>query len=576
MESLAVRTKTLVGVWLVLVGVALTCGGQEWQGYVMTPDGVQLATDVYLPFGSGPWPVILTRTPYDKSDPGHYDAWCRTLTQHGYACVAQDCRGRFASSGSDTVFRDEGRDGRVTVEWIADQPWCNGAIAVAGGSAMGLAGYAMTPQAPPELKCMFAGVASPDFYHHVVNHGGAVRWELVYNWLAGQGSLDILQDFLDHRLLGTWWDDYDWLSQVDTVEAKTLHFGGWWDIYIQGPLDGFRSYQHDGGAGAAGGQHVIMGPWQHFSLATSWVAQTYPGERMTGQLAYPDNAFPGGWPFAGDGWQLLLDWLGYCLQDEPTEAASWPPVRVYLMGAVGESDAPGNRWLDLDDWPPPADNTPYYLTAAGELRKTPPDPGELTLLVDPEDPVPTLGGPNHFGDLEVDGRPMGIGPFDQREIEARGDVLSFTSEVLPQAVTVVGRVSAQIWLRPDTPDLDVSVRLTDVYPDGRSMLVLDGIQRARMRCGDDRECFLEPGVPAEIEVDLWSTAIVFNAGHRIRVDVAGSNWPRFDVNPNDGGDLQTGVPTVARPDLLFGTGHLSALVLPIVKAPRRVAGRLQP
>lgn len=133
--------------------------------------------------------------------------------------------------------------------------------------------------------------------------------------------------------------------------------------------------------------------------------------------------------------------------------------------------------LDLDDWPPPADDTPYYLTAAGELRETPPDPGELTLLVDPEDPVPTLGGPNHFGDLEV---------------------------------------------------------------------------------------------------DLWSTAIVFNAGHRIRVDVAGSNWLRLDVNPNDGGDHQTGVPTVARPDLLFGTGHLSALVLPIVKAPRRVAGRLQP
>jgi putative CocE/NonD family hydrolase len=240
---------------------------------------------------------------------------------------------------------------------------------------------------------------------------------------------------------------------------------------------------------------------------------------------------------------------------------------------VGEGDAPGNTWVDLQDWPPAATTVSHYLTADGGLVRGMPGAGELTLEIDPTDPVPTLGGANQFSELQVDGRPMGVGPMDQRPVEARDDLLRFTSDVLAAPVAVMGRVEARLWIRSDTPDLDLSVRLTDVYPDGRSMLVLDGIQRARMRCGEDRECFLEPGVPTLVEVDLWSTAMAFNAGHRIRVDVAGSNWPRFEVNPNDGGDLDGGSPTLARPQLLFGGEHPSALVLPHARFPRRPDGR---
>ena len=541
---------------LVLTAAASSpCYAQQWTGYVSAPDGVQMATDVYFPEGSGPWPVVLTRTPYNKQDAGHYPLWCQTLTQHGYACVAQDCRGRFESGGIDTVFRDDGRDGRATLEWIAEQDWCNGSIASVGGSAMGLTGYAMAPSAPPELKCMVAAVATPDIYEHIFSHGGSVRWELAYNWLVGQGSLDIYDEFVSHRLRDDWWQDYHWLASPETVNVKTLHFGGWWDLYIQGPLDSFRAYQHHGGDGAAGNQYLIMGPWHHFTLDADWLAQTFDGDRITGDLRFPDNAFPGGWPFAEDGWQLLFDWLGYCLKDEPTGVSSWPHVQVYLMGAVNEPGAPGNRWLALDDWPPQTVEVPYYLGAQGELTRTVPTADRMTLEIDPEDPAPTLGGANHFPEIEVDGREMGIGPLDQRDVEAREDVLTFTTPPLGEAVTVVGRVRCRLWIRPDTPDLDLSVRLTDVYPDGRSMHVLDAVQRARMRCGDDRECFLVPGEPTEIEVDLWSTAIIFNAGHRIRVAVAGSNWPRFEINPNDGGDLRTGTPIVARPELLFGGDH---------------------
>jgi hypothetical protein len=215
----------------------------------------------------------------------------------------------------------------------------------------------------------------------------------------------------------------------------------------------------------------------------------------------------------------------------------------------------------------------WHLGADGALTRSAPLAGEAQLTIDPEDPVPTVGGANLFPDLQVDGRAMGAGPYDQRTIEARDDVLVFTSAPLSEPITAMGRVAVRLWVRPDTPDLDLAVRLTDVYPDGRSMLVADGIQRARMRCGDDRECFLEPGVAVELVVDLWSTAMVFNAGHRIRISVSGTNHPRFEVNPNDGGPIDTGTPLVATPTLLLGPATPSALVLPEPVAARSPNGR---
>jgi len=247
------------------------------------------------------------------------------------------------------------------------------------------------------------------------------------------------------------------------------------------------------------------------------------------------------------------------------------------MGAVGEAGAPGNEWVDLEQWPPPVRPRQFYMSAAAGLALRPPELGELTLVSDPSNPVPTLGGANLHPSLMVDGREMGDGPQDQRPIEERSDVLTFTTGRLVQPVTVMGPVRAKVWLVPDSPDLDLAVRLTDVYPDGRSMLVLDGFQRARMRCGDDTECLLTPGVPVELTVELWSTALVFNAGHRIRISVSGSNWPRFEVNPNDGLDLNLQTPgQVARPRLLFGADHPSWLELPVLPMVRRAGGRLRP
>ncbi|MGD1148739.1 MAG: CocE/NonD family hydrolase [Thermoanaerobaculaceae bacterium] len=519
---------------------------------VPAPDGTPLATDVYFPIGAGlgPWPVILQRTPYGKGENTVKDA-CYLFNLWGYACVGQDERGRGDSGGHYTGYVDEGPDGRATITWIARQWWCDGNIGTFGASALGMTQYALSPGAPPALKCMVPIVATPDFYHDAVYEGGALRYALVYGWLEDQDALDLFDELKAHRLWDSWWAGWAVLPDVATVNVPTLHIGGWYDIFQQGSLDAFTEFQHHGGPQAVGRQRLVIGPWTHYGTF----------QPASGQFTYPTNSI-----YADDIFSVVHEWFDFCLERETSGAERWPVVQVYLMGAVGEGGAPGNTWLDLPDWPPPTSAKPLYLDASRSLSTVVPPAGEVGLVADPADPVPTIGGQELSAEA---------GPYDQREIEARADVLSFTTTVLGTPLTVTGRVRCTIWIRPDTPDLDLAVRLTDVYPDGRSMLVTDGIQRARMRCGDDQECFLTPGVATEITVDLWSTAMVFNAGHAIRVDVSGSNAPRFEVNPNDGGDLNNpSAGEVAHPVLLLGPDHPSRLELPVPAAPHVLRRRL--
>ncbi|HUK12800.1 MAG TPA: CocE/NonD family hydrolase [Thermoanaerobaculaceae bacterium] len=508
---------------------------------VAAPDGTPLATDVYFPFlaGSGPWPVILQRTPYGKGSSTVQDA-CYLFNLWGYACVGQDERGRGGSGGHYTGYLEEGGDGRATVEWIARQVWCDGNVGTFGGSALGMTQYSMAPGAPPALKCMVPVVATPDFYHDAVYQGGALRYALAHGWLADQGALDVYGELLAHRLWDAWWASWAVLPEVATVNVAALHVGGWYDIFTQGSLDAFSRFQHDGGPGAVGAQKLVIGPWTHYGTF----------QATAGQLDYPSNAF-----YVDDFPSLVESWMDAWLKGDGAAVAAWPPVRVYLMGAVGEAGAPGNVWLDLPDWPPRATVGTLYPSADRSLVASPPAAGEVAMLADPAAPVPTLGG-QELSDV--------AGPYDQRPIEGRSDVVAFTTPPLPAPLAVVGRVWFRAWVRPDTPDLDLAVRLTDVYPDGRSMLVTDGVQRARKRCGDTVECFLTPGVPTELDVDVGSTAIAFNAGHRIRVVISGSNAPRFEVNPNDGGDLdQPSAGVVAHPALLLDRDHPSRVELPV-------------
>lgn len=539
-----------------VLAVVLAAAGeaQTLSVSVPAPDGTPLATDVYLPIGAGwgPWPVILQRTPYGRGSGTVRDS-CLLFNLWGYACVGQDERGRGASGGHYTGYADEGNDGRATVAWIAAQWWCDGNVGTFGASALGMAQYALAPAAPRALKCMVPIVATPDFYHHAVYQGGALRYALTHGWLEGHDAVDVFEQLRVHRFWDAWWEGFAVVPRAADVEVPALHVGGWFDIFLQGTLDGYAAFQHQGGGGALGRQKVIVGPWTHYGTF----------QTGAGQLTYPANA-----GLVTDIFPIVRDWFDFWLKGGSPGVSRWPNARVYLMGAVGEPGAPGNRWLDLPDWPPPATETALYLDAGHGLSETTGPTGELELVMDPGDPVPTTGGQELSAEA---------GPYDQRPTEGRRDVASFTTEPLTSPLSVVGRLRCRVWIRPDTPDLDLAVRLTDVYPDGRSMLVTDGIQRARMRCGDDRECFLTAGQPTELIVDLWSTALVFNAGHRIRVDLSGSNAPRFEVNPNDGGDLnQPSVGLVARPALLVGGEYPSRLELPVLQSSpfprRRLAG----
>jgi len=535
-----------------LIAVALPSVGQTITTSVAAPDGVGLATDVYCPAPAclGRWPVVLQRTPYGKNG---LKNTCNVIVALGFACVAQDERGRGASEGTYTGYRDEGPDGRATLAWLDRQWWCDGNVGTFGASALGMTQYAMAPGAPPVLKCQVPVVGTPDFYHHAVYQGGALRYGLTWNWLHGQGADAVYEQLAQHRLWSDWWETWAILPHESEVIVPALHVGGWFDIFTQGTIDAFVAAQHHGGTGAAGRQKLIVGPWTHYNT----------GQTRAGAVVFPDNAF-----MLDDLVTILRDWLDQWLKGESRGVERWPPVQIYLMGALSEPGAPGNTWVSLADWPPVAGIESLFLAAGGGLAAAPPAAGEVTMVADPADPVPTWGGRELLDDFLDNGNP-GAGMHDQRPIETRNDVIAFTSAALARPLTVMGRVLARVWVRPDTPDLDLAVRLTDVYPDGRSMLIADGIQRARMRCGDDRECFLTPGAPVELVVDLWSTAYVFNTGHRVRIDVSGSNYPRFEVNPNDGGDLNhPGPGVVAHPAILLGPATPSRIELPSPGLPR--------
>ena len=338
---------------VVVVAVAMPASGQV-STTVYADDGTPLATDVYRPFGSGAHPVILIRTPYGR------DGWvepCLAFAILGYACVAQDTRGRGDSGGEDTVFRDDADDGRATIEWVAEQSWCDGNIGMFGGSAFAITQYLPAPGADSALRSISPVVATPDLYHHAFLQGGAIREALDVNWLNGQDSAFFYDEVREHRLKDAWWDPVEVLEHVGSIHAAGLHVGGWYDIFGQGTLDAFTELQMIGGSGAAGRQYLIMGPWTHGGLFTNSI----------GALTYPSNA-------VRDPLDMLLPWYDATLRGDTSELDDWPAARVYLMGAVGEAGAPGNEWIDLDQWPPPVRPRPLEPGTDPRWRQPPPGP----------------------------------------------------------------------------------------------------------------------------------------------------------------------------------------------------------
>lgn len=537
--------------WLILAALAIgqlpgfAARAEEPQPaeeMVAMADGVKLATDVYLPDdGQGAYPVIVARTPYDKS--GMKNA-AKGFTERGYAFVCQDLRGRFRSEGNHPIiFGNDGwgerQDGRETLEWIAGQPWCNGKIGSWGGSALGITQNMAAPVAPDQLRAQFVVVAFSDYYSQAAFQGGAFRQNLLEAWLRGtsmvEGNLSV---FESHPRYDDFWKNLNPQTQAAKVRAPAVFFGGWYDIFLQGTIDSFTTIHYHGGEGARGKCRLVIGPIGHGQFT---------------ELVYPANSRQ--LPACGD----AMQWFDYTLKGENNGAAREKAVHYYVMGDPTDPQAPGNIWRHVDDWPPPATPTPFYFHPDGGLVRGKPPGGDATrsYSYDPSDPVPTVGGQELFGPL---------GPKDQRPVEGRDDVLTFSTAELDEPLEATGRLMAVLYVSSDCPDTDFTVKLTDVYPDGRSMLVTDGILRARCREGFEKEAFLEQGQVYELTVDLWSTSLVFNKGHRIRVAVSSSNSPRFEPNPNTGAAFRADQEKrVATNTLFLSQQHPSRIVLPVPK-----------
>lgn len=542
---------------------------------VMVPmrDGVKLSTDIYTPAhagkkADGKFTVLIERTPYGKA--GRSKA-VNTLTRRGYIVVLQDCRGRFLSDGDFYPFVNEGPDGYDTIEWAAAQPWSDGRVGTFGGSYTGWDEYVAAMLRPPHLMGMFVQMAGASLYQEVPYPGGAphAAWPMwilrstltsheakdhpdplakleavrqsPYAWLmespAKRGELfdafpaykKVYQDFYDHPLFDNYWKQRGFYTAGYFAEMKdvpTLFVSGWYDFFLPGVLEDFRALAKS----QKTEKRLVVGPWPHGIGAADCGDATFGAENAEDQGALVADWF--------DHWTGRSSGFGQIGSDA---------VRIFRMGGGdGARNSRrklnhGGEWIAAASWPPAGiRNTRYYLQSDGALGiKTPANGQPSRFEYDPQNPVPTIGGsaqipgtPTCVKDQVCDPRIPGC--KDSLPLDKRPDVLSFSSTALDHAIDVIGEIEAHLWISSDAPDTDFTAKLMDVYPNGYAMILADGVLRARYREGFETAHFLKPGAVYPITVRLGATSNRFAAGHRIRLDVSSSNFPKIEPNPNTG------------------------------------------
>jgi len=514
---------------------------------VITPmrDGTKLAANVYLPEGAGPWPVVLTRTPYLK-DGRMYSGAASTAarwTKAGYVFVVQDVRGKGHSQGFYDAFANDIEDGYDTVEGLAKEPWCNGRIGITGGSAMGITSNLAAISQPPHLKAAYVIVA-PNETFRTSYLGGVPQDKDLVGWMHGQGVSDaVINASLAHATRGVFSDRLGPGKALKYVDIPIWNVGGWYDIFNTGEIENFEVLQNQGAKGARGNQRLTMGPFGHGDLTGDL---TYPGEDRLG-------------PAIGGGNDLR--WFDYWLKGVDNGVMDEPPVDVFVMASARKGAfSPKNHWLHAANWPLAYRETRYYATPDLGLTKAAPtsEGAKVTYRFDPAHPVPTFGGANLTFDR---------GPEDQRQVGQRQDYFRFQTPVLDKDVTIAGPVTVEVYGATDGPDTDFEAKLVDVYPDGYEALVLDAPIRARYRGGrmPDDIRMMTPNAPEKLVIDMWNTALTFEKGHRIALHITSSNAPRFLVNHNNGDTPDNPKPPrVATNSVYLDKDHPTAVVLPIV------------
>ena len=496
-------------------------------------DELELPTDLYFPEDSSKdLPCVLIRSPGGRSS-RHALAFTY-LTKLGYLVAIQETRCSLDKTGRTLPYCTDGwgfhQDGYDTVQWLGKSEFTNGKIGTVGASAMGITQLLMAPTAPPALQCQYIGMAAANLYAEGIFLGGQFLKHQVEGWLGIYArDPEVLAFIKKNDTYNIFWRNLDTTQVHHLVTVPGMFYSGWYDVFVQGTLDAFVGRNEKGAQGAKGTQKIIIGPWTHM----------WPLTKKLGDFEVPLNAQA---PFK----EFLPEyWFGFYLKGEENGAKSLPAVTYYVMGPFDQSPSKGNVWKTAKEWPIPAQVTPFYLRPDQMLSTQSLDTlAKVQYRYDPNQPTPTIGGKNLF---------LESGPKDQRPIEQRSDTLVFTSEPLQEDLEVTGRIIAKIYLSSNCRETDVVVRLTDVYPDGRSLLITDGLKRT---CTLDQ---YSENAPCEVEVDLWSTSMVFAKGHSIRVSISSSSYPRFEKSLNEGS------PQIADNQIHFGGNVASRILLPIVK-----------
>lgn len=529
-------------------------------------DGVQLATDVYRPAGPGPFPVVMMRLPYNKEQPVllFLAGDILRVAQAGYAVVVQDCRGTWASDGEFSPYFQEAEDGADAIAWAAAQAWSSGEVGMMGASYYGATQWLAATQTPPALKVLAPFITTDQYYEKWTYQGGAFQLGFMLQWAsatfgvaeavrrllrgtgdaAGVGSAigaadavaanywhlplcelpavanltPYVKDWLAHPDYDDYWRAIAPREHYGKITTPALNFGGWYDLFLGGTLANYAAMKD------RAPQKLVIGPWVH-----GYNGGVYPA-RNFGLMAHDGVA---------DVTAMQIRWFDHFLKGAANGVVDEPPVRIFVMGP--------DVWREEADWPlPDTDWQQWYLHSAGCAgtraedgvlsRRAPGDEAADSFLYDPRDPVPTVGGASFLPGLFV---AANAGPRDQREVEQRADVLCYTSAVLERDLEVTGPVRLVLYVSSSALDTDFTGKLVDVHPDGTALILTDGILRARYRESLSSPTLLTPGEVYRIEIDLVATANVFAAGHRLRLEVSSSNFPRFDRNTNTGGVIAT-------------------------------------
>ena len=537
-------------------------------------DGVKLATDVFLPAATGRWPAVLVRTPYSKHAPSIRGY--RYFVQHGYALVVQDLRGSWASQGRLGLITQEGPDGNDAINWIAAQPWSNGRVAMAGSSYLGLVQWWAAIESNSHLRAispMFSG--DDEYIDRYYSPGGALQIGHRLSWLAGnfpprpgapiplnnyidhlplrsadvaatQQSLPLWQQALDHPSFDLFWQQQSLRTFLKNMNTPVLSFGGWFDSYAASDLDAFGRL-----AKANKTIETWIGPWAHD-----------PAFRYPTRDFGPDSMMPMR--------TKQVDWFDRWLKKSPVtnepEAES-ATLHIFVMGS--------DVWRREHEWPLARTHyTPLYLASGGHANTATGD-GALTWQLprkskvdtytyDPHNPVPTTGGA-----VCCDPRLFKPGPLDQSNVEARPDVLVFTSPPLSEEIEVTGQVRTILYVSTNVNDTDFTAKLVDLQPDGKPLLVTDGIQRMRYRLSLTTPVYVRRNQAYQISVDTGVTSYVFAPHHRIRLEVSSSNFPRFDRNLDAmGPNADQTKMSKARQTVFHQKGYPSAVILPVIARQR--------